>query len=109
MLFRKINRLNGDSNQYRLNPQIKAYSLRDVGFRTSGSGNFKLKQSLNVNYGPKLKIVISKNLKLFKMDITDEKGFRKINLFDHRHQQGVHQLRYVISNLILRKILQRVN
>ena len=109
MRFNSVNQFNDDKVKYKMNPAVKVYTLRDVGFQQSNAGNFLLKRSLSnsMGQGPRLKIVIKKNLKQFKMDITDGRGLRKVNIFDHQHSTAVENLNYIMNNLSLRKILQR--
>ena len=107
MIFKKINRVNGDTDQYRLSSLIKPYTLRDVGFNKSNAGNFIMRHPLGIN-GPRLKIVVHDDLKTFKIDVTDPQGLRKVNIFDGKHQPAVEQFNYLIQNLILRKVLVRM-
>ena len=107
MLFKSVNQVNGDSTRYGLSPAVKVYTLRDVGFTQSNAGDFVMKHPLGTNHAPKLKIVVQPDLKQFKMDIIDNQGFRKVNIFDGKHPVNVKQFRYLIMTLILRKVLQR--
>ncbi|XIF19659.1 MAG: cysteine desulfurase [Acetilactobacillus jinshanensis] len=93
MIFKKINQVNGDT-------------LRDVGFSKSNAGNFIMRHPLGIN-GPRLKIVVRTDLKTFKIDVTDNRGLRKVNIFDGKHQSAAEQFKYLVQNLILRKVLVR--
>ena len=49
MAFTEVNQIKGDNQKYRLSPEIKKYSLRDVGFMETKTGKFELERSLDPN------------------------------------------------------------
>lgn len=103
----------GDSDKYRISPDIKIYSLMDVGFTESPSGNYILKQPVTGNSpyveSNKLKITVYKDLKNLKMGITDDSGMQAINIFKLKDgQEDIEQYRYILKDLIDRKILEKV-
>ncbi|MBA1434340.1 cysteine desulfurase [Bombilactobacillus bombi] len=103
----------GDKQKYRINPQIKVYSLTDVGFQQSRNGNFRLEQPISGNSpyeeSYKLKIKIMKDLKNLSMDTTDDSGMHVINIFKLKdNQEVIKQYNYAIQNLIERQILAAV-
>ncbi|KRN29377.1 hypothetical protein IV38_GL000261 [Lactobacillus selangorensis] len=99
----------GDDKAYQLSPEIKKYTLRDVGFTPTKTGNFQVVRSLDPSSpyqnGIKLKITIDKDLKKFRMSITDPNGLQAINIFKGKNPDQVEQYQYFIDNLIERKVL----
>lgn len=109
MRFNKFNNLNGDQQSYQINPDIKVFTVRDMRFENTNAGNFIYTQTLSGDeHSPRVKIVIKRDLKSFKMDITDAKGFRKVNIFDGKHPKEVQDVRYLLDSLVLRKIFKKV-
>ena len=100
----------GDSTTYRLNPAVKKYTLRDVGFVPTNNGNFQLERPLDpkspFNAAIKLKITIEKELKTFKMSITSPDGLRAVDIFkNEQNAANVEQFNFTIQHLIDRDIL----
>ncbi|MHA8138656.1 hypothetical protein ACYATM_06465 [Lactobacillaceae bacterium Scapto_B20] len=113
MAFTTVNQLQGDARKYQLSPEIKQFTLLDLGFNKLNNGNFVLKQPLqmaNSTNGFKFKMSVSKDLKQFKMVITDGKGLRTVDLFkNNQHPEDVEQLNFLLQNLMLRKVLVLAN
>lgn len=70
---------------YEIDPKIKKYTLLDNTFFQNKLGNFELSRLLeevpNSGEGFLLKIIINKDLKGFKINITDKSGLRLIDIF----------------------------
>ena len=49
MAYGQKSKLQGDTRTFELSPEIKRYSLRDVGFAESKGGKFTLERSLDPN------------------------------------------------------------
>ena len=47
MEFEKVNQLQGDSDKYAISPQIKEYTLLDLGFEKTKRGNYRYLGSLD--------------------------------------------------------------
>ncbi|MBW1605426.1 cysteine desulfurase [Lactobacillus sp. Sy-1] len=112
MAFATVDQLAGDDRKFTVSPEIKQFTLLDMGFKKLNNGSFVLKQPLsgvNPAIGFTLKVGISKDLKQLKLVVTDAKGLRKVNLFDDKHPEDVEQLNFQIQNLILRKVLAITN
>lgn len=113
MAYSDTVQIKGDSQKYRLSPEIKKYSLRDVGFTESKNGKFQLERSLDpsspYNQGFKFKVTIEPELTKFKMATTTANGMREVDI--HKGKDvDVHleQLNYIIDNLIERQIIEKI-
>ncbi|UQS86447.1 hypothetical protein MOO44_06015 [Nicoliella spurrieriana] len=113
MAFSTVEKLAGDSRKFKVNPEIKQFTMLDLGFNKLNNGSFVLKQPLsgfNLNTGFTLKVAINKDLDQLKLAVTDAKGLRKVDLFKgNQHPEDVEQLNFQIQNLILRKVLAIAN
>ncbi|MEJ6400784.1 hypothetical protein [Nicoliella lavandulae] len=112
MAFETVVQLQGDDRKFKLSPEIKQFTLLDLGFSKQNNGSFVLKQPIsgaNLN-GYKLKISVNKDLDQLKMVVTDGKGLRKIDIFkNNQHPDDVEQLNFFLQTLILRKVLTPAN
>lgn len=114
MAFSKEVTLKGDQHTYGINPQIKRYSLKDVGFQTTKPGNFYYERSLDptspYSKGDLLKITISKDMTEFKMAVTTANGLQAINIFNNsKKEDSVTQYNFIMDNLVSREILARLD
>lgn len=110
MAFAKTASVKGDATVYALSPQIKKYTLRDVGFSMTRAGNFQFERPLDpsspYNQAIKLKITVAKDLKTFKMAITTGNGLQTVNIFKQAQQKDkVTQFNFLIENLLDRQVL----
>lgn len=101
----------GDPKMYKISPQIKRYTLMDLGFTRTKNGNFQLERSLDPNSpftaANKLKITFKADLSGFQMGTTTGNGLKTINIFKSKaNADNVEQYQYVIENLIERKVLE---
>ena len=101
----------GDSKTYTISPQIKRYTLMDLGFTQTKNGNFQLERSLDPNSpftaANKLRVTVSKDLTTFQMGVTTANGLKAVNIFkDAKSADNVEQYQYIIDNLIERNVLQ---
>ncbi|KRM72525.1 DUF1831 domain-containing protein [Lacticaseibacillus brantae] len=102
----------GDKNTYGISPEIKRYTLMDLGFTQTKNGNFQLERSLDPNSpftaANKLKVTFSKDLSAFQMSVTTANGLKAINIFtDSKLAENVEQYQYLVDNLIERNVLQK--
>ncbi|BDR58238.1 cysteine desulfurase [Xylocopilactobacillus apicola] len=109
-MLKEVNTIKGDSQTYRVNQNVKRYSLTDVGFAKTKRGNFILQRSLDpmdpYNAKKKLKISIDGDLKLLDMSTTDASGLRTIDIFKNGgNQEAIDQYHFIIKNLLDREIL----
>lgn len=110
MAFAKENRLLGDNITYKINPSVKKFTLRDLGFNDTNAGNFLYERSLDVNNpygnGIRIKITFKNDLSGFKMSIVTGNGMQKVNIFkDEKHKSDVDQVRFILNNLIEREVI----
>ncbi|EHM00739.1 hypothetical protein HMPREF9103_00378 [Lentilactobacillus parafarraginis F0439] len=104
----------GDPHSYQIHPEIKKYTLKDLGFTETKAGNYSLERSLDPNspYGAgyKFKMMVSKDLDGFRMSVTTGNGLKKMDIFKSPDTQGsVEQYQFLINNLINREVLKRVD
>ena len=85
--------IKGDSQVYGLSPQIKRYSLLDVGFLELKNGKFQLEMTVN------------KDLKKFKLMTTTASGLQQVDIFKRNDPAMLEQLQYILAELLDRDIL----
>jgi len=112
VLFEKQMQVDGDADVYELNPNVKPYALKDVGFQLSNAGNYTLERSVDptspYNRNQMLRVVVAKDLSGFKMSTTNASGNRRVNIFKGAHAEGnVEQYHFILQNLIDREIIQK--
>lgn len=100
----------GDPKTYQISPNIKRYTLMDLGFVKTKNGNFQLERALDPNspftQANKLKISFKADLSGFQMDTTTANGLKAINIFkSEQTKDNVEQYQYLIDNLIEREVL----
>ncbi|MCF6514869.1 hypothetical protein GSH19_01660 [Lactobacillus sp. S2-2] len=111
MAFSKEIKLKGDINNYELSPEIKKYTLRDLGFTTTKLGNFVYKINLDPNSpfnsnSIKLKITVNDDLTAFKMAILDSKELKEVDIFNNdKFNKIKEQLDFNLENMITRKVI----
>ena len=110
MAYAKQAQLPGDKRVFSLDPAVKKYTLRDVGFAQSKGGKFILERPLDprVAFGAsvKLKITVSADLQTFKMTTTNGNGLREVNLFQKNDPKILEQLEFSLKELQERQILK---
>lgn len=109
-MLKDVNTIKGDSRNYCINPNVKKYSLTDVGFTKTKRGSFVLQRSLDPMdpYSAKkqLKIAIDGELKKLDMSTTDSTGLHPIDIFKNGGDQAaIEQYNFIIGNLLDREIL----
>ncbi|EKW99568.1 cysteine desulfurase associated protein [Ligilactobacillus saerimneri] len=100
--------IKGDSQVYGLSPQIKRYSLLDVGFLELKNGKFQLERPLNPDAGKAafyLKMTVNKDLKKFKLMTTTASGLQQVDIFKRNDPAMLEQLQYILAELLDRDIL----
>ncbi|BDR56151.1 cysteine desulfurase [Xylocopilactobacillus apis] len=110
-MLKEVNTIKGDDKSYRVNKNIKRYSLTDVGFAKTKRGNFVMQRSLDpmdpYTAKKKLKIAIDGDLKLLDMSTTDASGLRAIDIFKNTgDKEAIEQYHFLINNLLDREILE---
>ncbi|GKT03559.1 DUF1831 domain-containing protein [Furfurilactobacillus sp. WILCCON 0119] len=113
MAFGKTVTVTGDSTTYGLSDQIKKYTLRDLGFTQTNAGGFSLERPLDPAAGVadsiKLRVLIGKNLDVFKMSTVNPSGTGNVNIFTNaNHDVLVEQYGYQVANLVERNVLTPV-
>lgn len=109
MEFTKSVRLPDDQVTYTISPEIKKYTLIDLGFEQTRRGNFEYKGSLDTDnpFKPvaRLRILINADLDGFKMETVTGNGARKINIFNHqRSAEFVEQLHFILKEMLTRNV-----
>ncbi|WP_125703147.1 DUF1831 domain-containing protein [Lacticaseibacillus daqingensis] len=100
----------GDPKTYQISPNLKRYTLIDLGFVQTKNGNFQLERSLDPNSpftaANKLKVTVKKDLSAFQMSATTGNGLKAVNIFkDEKTADNVEQYHYLIENMIERSVL----
>lgn len=106
-------KINGDIREFSLSPNVKLYSLMDVGFQKTPRGNFVYEHPLynESPYNPntKLKMTVNKDLTHLTMVITDPSGLQKVNIFKNKQlAPTVELLNYILKDLEERNVLTLV-
>ncbi|KRN25555.1 DUF1831 domain-containing protein [Lacticaseibacillus camelliae] len=101
----------GDPKTYKISPQIKRYTLMDLGFVKTKNGNFQLERSLDPNspftQANKLKVTFKADLSGFQMGVTTANGLKAINIFkSDKTADNVEQYHFIIDNMIERQVLE---
>ena len=105
--------INGDKRKYPLSPNLKLYSLIDVGFVKTVKGNFNYEHPLYndspYNAPTKLKMTINKEMTHLTMVVTDKNGLQKVNIFkNEKLAPTVELLDYILKDLEERNIIVAV-
>ena len=111
MAYATTAKILGDTTTYQLSPNVKKYSLRDTGFIETKGGKFQLERSLDPASpfkGFKLKIVVSADLKSFKMVTTTANGLKEVNIFKVKDTAtNQEQLEYILADLVARNVIEK--
>lgn len=112
MPYSKSVRVAGDSQTYTISPEIKEYTLSDLGFETSRRGTFTYEGSLDrtspFKPAAKLKIWITPEMDAFKMETVTGNGMSKINIFKGaRSKEFVLQYHFILDEMVERHIFDR--
>ncbi|MGC6768379.1 DUF1831 domain-containing protein [Enterococcus sp. LJL51] len=112
MAFTEKAAAQGSEIFYKVNSAAKRYTLRDNGFTETNSGNFQLIRSLDATpqskEGFKLKLTISKDLKLLKMSVTTANGLKSMNIFKgDNHQMSQEKFYFLMDGMISRGVLEK--
>lgn len=102
--------LKGDTTVYQLSPEVKRYTLRDVGFTEKKNGSYLLEQPLDISVLPqksiKLKMTVNKDLQHFRMGVVSANGLQPVDIFNQPAMADkLEQFQFVIQNLLERKVL----
>lgn len=112
MQFQKSVRLMGDQDTYTISPQIKEYTLLDLGFEKTQRGNYRYLGSLDREspFKPfaRLQITVNSDLSGFKMDTVNTNGFAKVNIFKQkRRDEFVTQLHFILNEMVDRGVFEK--
>lgn len=112
MEFQKENQLLGDSDKYVISPNIKEYTLLDLGFEKTKRGNYRYLGSLDRKspFKPfaRLQILVNDDLSGFKMDTVNSNGLAKVNIFkQERRDEFVTQLHFILNEMVERGIFDK--
>lgn len=109
MEFAKKVQIQGDPQTYTLSPEVKKYTLLDLGFEETKRGNFEYVGSVDTKdpFRPvaKLRILVNADLTGFKMDTVNGNGTRKINIFNHaRSEEFIEQYHFILKEMLDRQV-----
>lgn len=112
MAFTKEVSVKGDSAIYQLNPNLKKYTLLDLGFTTKTNGTFTFERSLDptspFNQGIKLKMMIKPDFSGFKMSTVTANGMQTANIFNREQDAPlVEQYNFLVEELLKREVLSK--
>lgn len=112
MDFQASNRLPGDDVTYAISPDIKEYTLIDLGFEKTRRGNYKYSGSLDRQspFKPMARLLITINGELtgFKIDTVNTNGLAQIDIFKaKRHEEFETQLRFILNEMVDRGIFKQ--
>jgi hypothetical protein len=98
---------------YRLHPNLKKYTLGDLGFVTNPAGVHVLHRALEPDKALanaiQLKMSVNKDLNAFKLSTVSAGDVVRVDIFRHPNQeQLVEMYRHYIDNLVEREVLQRI-
>ncbi len=101
----------GDPKTYAIDPQVKRYTLMDLGFTKTNNGNFQLERSLDPNSpftaANKLRVTFKADLSAFQMSVTTGNGLKAVNIFKSAQTaDNVEQYNYILAELIERQVLK---
>lgn len=112
MQFQKSVQLPGDRDTYSISPEIKEYTLLDLGFEKTKRGNYRYLGSLDRKspFKPfaRLQITVNSDLTGFKMDTVNTNGFAKVNIFTQsRKDEFVTQLHFILNEMVERGVFEK--
>jgi hypothetical protein len=113
MAFAQTVTIKGSKYTYKLNANVKIYTLRDNFFVKTKAGNFEFKRPLestpHAHDGGILKIIVSKDLTGIKLSIVSYDEMRKIDIFQDQGKMAVQeQFYFIMDDLIDRGVLDQV-
>lgn len=102
----------GDAT-YRLSPQIKKYTLGDLGFITNNAGAYTLHRSLEpekaLANAVKLKVTVNPELTGFKMSTVSAGDVVRVDIF--KNQQAAEMVplyHFFVDELVARGVLEKI-
>lgn len=112
MAFETTASLAGSTEKYRLTPDVKKFTLRDNGFEETSSGNYQFIRPLDGSpenkQGIKLKIIVNKDLKTFKMSTTTSNGLRAVNIYTNENfKMSVDKFKFIMDGFIERGVMEK--
>ncbi|GAP00144.1 cysteine desulfurase [Fructobacillus ficulneus] len=97
---------------YQIDPQIKKFTLLDLGFMTNNAGAYVLQRPLQpdlpIDQSIKLKIVFKADLSAFKLDVVSAAGIGPVDIFDRADKADVVELyHYYLQELEERQVIKK--
>lgn len=110
MAFTQVASLKGAPKQYRLNPAVRPYTLRDHGFQETKTGNFQYTRSLttDVNHkaGALLKITVAGDFSGLKLSTTTANGLKALDIYGNPNMaQLVEHYEYIMEHFVSENVL----
>lgn len=115
MPYTKVAKPKGSKVSYQLGSNAKKYTFRDLGFRETQQGNFRLERDLDptpqIKSGVKLKITVNKSLDGLKMSIVTSDGMKEVDIFANNDETGKmiqEKYQFVMNALVQRNCLEEI-
>lgn len=105
-------KLPGDDATYAISPEIKPYTLLDLGFEKTRRGNYKYTGSLDrqnpFKPAARLTITVNGDLTGFKMATVNATGLNQVNIFKHaRSEEFTLQYHFILDEMVERGIFTK--
>lgn len=112
MAFQRTVQVPGDLNAYTISPQIKKYTLLDLGFEATRPGNYRYRGSLDrqnpFQPAARLQIIVNGALDGFKMTTVNASGTRPVNIFQgSRSKEFITQYHFILGEMVDRGLFIR--
>ena len=113
MVQSNIASLPGSDKQYRIDPDVKRYTLRDNAFMETKNGNFQYERVLSTKPGtktaPKMKVTISKDFTDLKLSTVAQKGIKRVDIYKSNDMQEERELAdFYLNTFVENGILEEV-
>ncbi|MGX7031331.1 cysteine desulfurase [Vagococcus zengguangii] len=106
MAFEQATSVLGSPVQYKMSPQAKRYTFKDLGFSETKQGNLQFDRALDMTVsktGPRFKITVAKDLQTLKMGVTTPNGLKQINIYEKEEHAELRQnLEYMLNEMVSR-------
>lgn len=111
MVFKKSVTIAGDAT-YEISPNIKKYTLGDLGFVKNNANAYVLRRSLEpskaLGMGISLKVTINENLDGFKLSTVSARDVMTVDIFKNQNSKELVEIyRYYMDEFVDRQIFIR--
>ena len=107
MEFLPAVKVQGDQDTYEISPEMKPYTLLDLGFEKTKRGNYKYSGSLDrknpFKPAARLIITVASDLSGMKMETVNATGFNKVIIFKNaRSEEFTLQYHFILDEMVER-------